>query len=64
MEKVKTNMNFSELFNPALYKITCTVNQKQYIGESSNLFNRFGRHTDTLEKNRNDCVEMQRDFNK
>ena len=35
MEKVKTNMNLSELFNPALYKITCTVNQKQYIGESS-----------------------------
>jgi group I intron endonuclease len=63
MDKVKMNMNLSNLFNPGLYKITCTVNQKQYIGESSNIFNRLGRHTDSLENNRSDCLEMQRDFN-
>jgi group I intron endonuclease len=63
MDKVKINMDLSDLFNPGFYKITCTVNQKQYVGESSNIFNRLGRHTDNLENNRNDCVEIQKDFN-
>lgn len=57
-------MDLSDLFNPGLYKITCIANQKQYIGESSNVLGRLGRHTDSLQKNRNDCAEMQKDFNK
>lgn len=63
MEKIKINVNLSDLFNPGLYKITCTINQKVYIGESSNLFSRLGRHTDNLENNPHDCFELQRDFN-
>ena len=57
-------MDLSDLFNPGLYKITCTANQKQYIGESSNVLLRLGRHTDSLQKNQNDCAEMQKDFHK
>lgn len=57
-------MDLSDLFNPGLYKITCTANQKQYIGESYNVLARLGRHTDSLQRNRNDCVEMQKDFQK
>nr|AYQ94255.1 hypothetical protein [Chaetopeltis orbicularis] len=63
MNKIKINMDLSDLFNAGLYKITSTVKQKVYIGESSNLFSRLGRHTDNLENNRHDCVELQRDFN-
>lgn len=58
------NMDLSDLFNPGLYKITCIVNQKQYIGESVNILNRLGRHAESLENNRNDCIELQKDFQK
>lgn len=64
MDKIKINIYLSDLFNPGLYKITCTANQKQYIGESSNVLSRLGRHTDFLQKNRSDCAEMQKDLNK
>lgn len=64
MEKVQTNMNLLNLFNPGIYKIICTVNKKEYIGESSNILNRLGRHTESLENNRHDCIEMQNDFHK
>jgi len=50
MDKVKINMDLSDLLNPGLYKITCTVNKKQYIGESFNTLSRIGRHTDSLLK--------------
>lgn len=64
MHKIKINIYLSDLFNPGLYKITCTANQKQYIGESSNVLSRLGRHTDFLQKNQSDCAEMQKDLNK
>jgi len=63
MSKIKINMDISDLLNPGFSKITFTVNQKVYIGESSNLFDRLGRHTDSLENNRHDCAELQKDFN-
>lgn len=56
-------MDVSNLFNPGLYKITCLKNNKIYIGESSNILSRLGRHVDNLEKNRHDCSELQNDFN-
>ena len=56
-------MDISVLFNPGLYKITCIKNNKIYIGESSNVLNRLGRHSNDLEKNRHDCIELQKDFN-
>ena len=57
-------MDISDLFNPGLYKITCLKNNKIYIGQSSNVLSRLGRHSDNLENNRHDCIELQKDFNK
>ena len=56
-------MDVSNFFNPGLYKITCLTNQKIYIGESENVLSRLGRHVESLEKKRHDCVELQTDFN-
>jgi group I intron endonuclease len=57
-------MDISNAFNPGLYKITCLKNQKFYIGQSCNVLSRLGRHTDSLENDRHDCIELQKDFNK
>lgn len=57
-------MKISTLFNPGLYKITCLKNKKVYIGMSSNVLSRLGRHSDNLEKQRHDCFELQSDFNR
>ncbi len=57
-------MDISDLFNPGLYKITCLKNNKIYIGQSSNVLSRLGRHSDNLENNRHDCLELQKDFNR
>lgn len=55
-------MDVTLLFNPGLYKITCLKNNKIYIGQSSNVLSRLGRHVDSLENNRHDCFELQQDF--
>ena len=55
-------IDVSFLNNPGIYVIKCK--DKYYIGEASNLFYRLGRHTNSLEKNRSDCKELQTDFNK
>lgn len=60
--KPNINIDLSSLLNPGLYKITCTQNNKVYIGQSSNVLSRLGRHTESLEKNRHDCLELQEDF--
>lgn len=57
-------MDVSDLFNPGLYKIICLKNNKIYIGQSTNVLSRLGRHVDNLENNRHDCKELQKDFNK
>jgi len=56
-------MDISHLFNPGLYQITCLKNNKVYIGQSSNVLSRLGRHVDNLENNRHDCSDLQNDFN-
>lgn len=56
-------MDVSNLFNPGLYQITCLKNNKLYIGQSTNVLSRLGRHVDNLENNRHDCLELQNDFN-
>jgi len=56
-------MDVSDLFNPGLYKIICLKNNKIYIGQSTNVLSRLGRHVDNLENNRHDCIELQKDFN-
>lgn len=55
-------MDVSSLFNPGLYKITCLKNNKIYIGQSSNVLSRLGRHVDSLENYRHDCLDLQKDF--
>lgn len=55
-------MDVSSLFNPGLYKITCFKNNKMYIGQSSNVLSRLGKHVDSLENNRHDCLDLQKDF--
>ena len=45
-------------------KLDVLKNNKVYIGESTNILSRFGRHSDNLENNRHDCFELQQDFNK
>lgn len=57
-------MDVSILFNPGLYKIICLKNKKIYIGQSSNLISRIGRHCDNLQNNKHDCRQLQNDFNK
>lgn len=57
-------MDISDLFNPGLYLITCLKNGKVYIGKSSNILSRLGRHVDNLENNRHDCLELQNYFNR
>ena len=56
-------MDISSLFDPGVYKITCLKNNKISIGMSSNVLSRLGRHTDNLENNRHDCLQLQQDFN-
>lgn len=57
-------MDVSSLFHPGLYKITCLTNGKMYIGQSSNVLSRLGRHADSLKKDRHDSLDLQQDFNK
>jgi hypothetical protein len=57
------NNNLIELCAPGIYEITCLKTNKCYIGESINCFSRLGRHIDALENNRQDCGELQMDFN-
>ena len=44
-------------------KLSAPKGSKVYIGESTNVLSRLGRHADNLENNRHDCFELQQDFN-
>lgn len=57
-------MDVSSLVNAGIYEIICLTNNKVYVGESTNVLSRLGRHSDNLENNRHDCFELQQDFNK
>jgi hypothetical protein len=46
-----------------LYTIICFCNNKQYIGQSSNVPNRLSKHLSELKHNRHFCKELQNDFN-
>jgi len=47
-----------------LYLILCVVNNKQYIGESSYVKNRFAKHKSLLRRGVHEIKELQEDFNK
>lgn len=46
-----------------LYVITCLINNRKYIGQSSNVPNRLSSHLSRLKKNIHHCKELQNDFN-
>jgi len=48
--------------DPGIYKITCNVNGKVYIGEAKNLLDRINKHFKDLENGLSDCYELQRDW--
>jgi group I intron endonuclease len=47
-----------------IYKITCTINNKFYIGSSSDIKKRFGRHKYALRNNIHENKHMQNAWNK
>lgn len=50
--------------NPGVYKITCTANQKFYIGSSVDIRNRIRRHFRDLTNNIHGSSHLQNAFNK
>lgn len=55
---------FQQMKNgPGIYIIHCRPKNKIYIGESANLLRRLGGHWHLLNVNRNDCHELQNDWN-
>ncbi len=50
--------------NSGLYKITNTINNKYYIGSSSNLKRRFRDHKKNLEENKHSNKHLQASYNK
>jgi group I intron endonuclease len=46
-----------------IYKITCTANNKVYVGSSVNIYKRLIYHRNALRNNRHHCVHLQRCFN-
>ena len=47
-----------------IYRITCTVNKKFYIGSSVNLLQRWGEHRKMLRSNNHGNIHLQRAWNK
>ena len=58
------NIDFFKGFGPGIYEIHCKANNKRYIGEASNLLERFSKHAYRLSKNISDCAELQSDWKK
>lgn len=48
----------------AIYIITCTINNKHYIGKSVHYFHRIGQHKIALKENRHHNYHLQRAYNK
>jgi len=56
-----SSINFFAYTDPGLYRITCSVNHKVYIGEAKNLLDRMNQHFKNLENGLSDCYQLQRD---
>jgi hypothetical protein len=57
-------MKLSELFSTGIYSIKNTVNQKEYIGQSIDIFSRVRKHYKLLIANKHANLALQEDFNK
>ena len=47
-----------------IYKITCKINNRIYIGSSKNIMQRWKEHKQKLNKNIHDNMFLQRDWNR
>jgi len=47
-----------------IYKITCTSNEKSYIGSSLDIINRWSKHRSYLRKRKHHCSHLQRTWDK
>ena len=47
-----------------IYSIKCEINNKVYVGQSTNIFERWRNHIGRLENNKHSCKELQEDYNK
>jgi len=47
-----------------IYRIFSSVNNKSYIGSSSNLYSRINKHINDLNKNEHHSIYLQRHYNK
>jgi len=50
--------------NSGIYKITCIINNKFYIGSTKNIADRWYRHLYDLKNNNHINIHLQRSFNK
>lgn len=49
---------------PAIYIITCKINNKHYIGKSIHYFHRIGQHKIALKENKHHSYHLQKAYNK
>lgn len=70
MNKLESSINKkTKLFDlscfaqPGIYIITCTRTNKFYIGQTTNILNRLGKHAVNLINNKHECKILQTDFN-
>jgi len=54
---------FNHFFQPGIYAIFNTENEKYYIGEANNLAQRLSEHYENLKNRRHDCAELKEDWN-
>jgi len=57
-------VDISKVMKFVVYKITCTCNNKIYIGSASNYGKRIGSHLACLRRNKHDSQYMQNSYNK
>ena len=52
-----------DLGKAGIYEIINTLSNKRYIGESTNILSRLGKHLSSLKENVHDCAQLQLDWN-
>lgn len=57
------SFNLFSIAVPGIYQILCKTTNKVYIGEASNLLDRFATHYTRFERGLHDNIEMQSDWN-
>ena len=56
-------MEIIEFKNEGVYVLKNIINNKSYIGSSSNIGNRITKHMSLLKHNKHDNALLQKDFN-